>query len=426
MNERSANEQLITIIEQIYHARHEIAVAYDNKGSQFNDDDAEKLNPLVKSYLMKKTGDGVFSLRQKFRELFDLPLGRDNIASFNSNLHEWVKRIEINIQRLSEVSLYLPEDRPRILNEIQENVSDIRDTLEDAVDKLYFKTESSFGTLSTSQSKLEENRFYIEKIATLLESYDEVNKLLSSESFRDDPDVEEILVALPVHCVPIINKLTVINAKLREFMFKQRIIEKQAVKIKALINHINNYPGFRPDNAYDKSSELIQMTIVEPLKIKLMPDLYDANSEEILVPIINDIQAKLKTDNLSKTELKASTLNPEKERTESIEPEPIDAFVEAMLVESFQSHTPVSTISYWAENVRSNDRSISIQEFCFETINFINDNPKYDGKPLSNFVKRHLLLKDVPDFTGNKLLCDIYIYPAKMPKKEALLVLETA
>ena len=74
----------------------------------------------------------------------------------------------------------------------------------------------------------------------------------------------------------------------------------------------------------------------------------------------------------------------------------------------------ISVNDYFAKEVVNTEYNITQESFLYDAVRMFEHPPIIKGKPISAYIKRHLILEDIVDFSGNKRLLDAYLYPAKM------------
>ncbi|NQY26278.1 MAG: hypothetical protein HRT92_03775 [Piscirickettsiaceae bacterium] len=405
---------MIEIIEHMYQNRHILATAYDERGTTLSDDEMTRILPLVKNYMVRKQGGNKIRLDRNFRKLFDLPLLRHKFVAIDTNLHSVVDEIEHLVLELSDIKPEHVDVRMDKVEEINELIGDIYNMLENAIDQLHIKIETNFGLLSMSKSKQAENERYISDISKLLTSYGEVEDILSGGVRRDAPEIRDAVTNLQVRCISAIDKIKFIDKRLREFMFKQREIEFKARQVKALIRHVQKTPNFNPERSEKAFESHIQGRAIKPFSVALYPDVQDKQSEELFAAMVIDIQSKLRIRYENEIKRKESIITHRQNKKEEEMPSPLYNAITAMLVSVHQTGKPEKLTNYWQVNINQkiNKERFSFDEFAYETLLYLDHDPSFGRKRASDYIARHLVLKDVPLFTGNKLLEDVYIYPA--------------
>jgi len=371
---------------------------------------------------VRKQGGQKVRLDRNFRKLFDLPLLRHKFVAIDTNLKSVVDEIEHLVLELSDIKPDKVEERIDKVEEINELIGDIYNMLENAIDHLHSRIETNFGLLSISKSKQAENERYIADISKLLTSYGEVEDILSGGICQDAPEITDGVINLRIRCISAIDKIKFIDKRLREFMFKQREIEFKAKQVKALIRHVQKTPNFNPERSEKAFDSHTQGSTINPFSVELYPDVQDKQSEELFAGIVMDIQSKIRICYKNEIKREKTIITRRQNKQEEEKASPLHNAITAMLVSVHKAGKPEKLSHYWQGNINQNpdNEVVSFDEFAYETILYLEQDPSFGQKKASNYIARYLVLKDVPLFTGNKLLEDVYVYPVSLSSIHAI------
>lgn len=405
---------IVEMLEQIYRARHQIAASYDDRGITLDDEEAMLIQPLIKSYFMRRKGDNEFRLSARFRSLFDLPLRRQKISSIDTSLGDEVKALELAMHIMSEGGHdgVRHETRMEHLGEVEDIIDSIHDLLEDTATKIQNRLNSNFGLLASSKAKQAENQSYLIDLEKLIESFNETRARLHEEPFTDDLDVMGYIQNLEAKCLPIIDKIKRCQNTIREFLFKQREIEHKARRIRGVITHLKKNPGFYPEIAESECDTTPLFAKSEPIKMSGYPDIKSRYSREVMAELVVEIQQRTQLPQVSIVEKQDSHLDTHEMETEEEQIPVAITAVMNMLSYVYKENVKISLKSYWNKN--DGGMLIALDEFAFEAINFLQSNPHIDDMPVLDYVNFELDLIDDPVFSGNKWLNDIIVFPLAM------------
>ena len=213
---------VIEIIEQMYHAREQIAHAYDEREIQASPDEADRILPLVKSYLMNRKGDNNFRLTRRLNALFDLPLRKQRISSIDTNLGDDVRALEDAMRYLNDDSLIghdRYETRIERLGDVEDILYSIHDLLDDNATRIQARLDNNFGLLATSKAKKAENQRYLNDLDKLIDSYNQTIRRLREEPFTDDLDVLDYIENFSGKTIAIVEKIKRCQNTIREFLY---------------------------------------------------------------------------------------------------------------------------------------------------------------------------------------------------------------
>ncbi|MBL4575573.1 MAG: hypothetical protein JKY51_05680 [Opitutaceae bacterium] len=405
---------VIEIIEQMYHAREQIAHAYDEREIQASPDEADRILPLVKSYLMNRKGDNNFRLTRRLNALFDLPLRKQRISSIDTNLGDDVRALEDAMRYLNDDSLIghdRYETRIERLGDVEDILYSIHDLLDDNATRIQARLDNNFGLLATSKAKKAENQRYLNDLDKLIDSYNQTIRRLREEPFTDDLDVLDYIENFSGKTIAIVEKIKRCQNTIREFLYKQREIELKARRIRSVFSHLRRKPGFLSDvsQAEEASEQQNIFYQIKPITISAAPNIDDPVTREEMVDLIQDIQLRSKTAPEEKTS-KGKSLIEGEGLVEEVEdtPEAIKALV-VLMGYTHELGRSVSLKEYWSDH--QSILAVTLDEFAFESINYLQSEPVIDDVPVSEYIDYEITLIDHPIYSGNKWLNDLILMP---------------
>lgn len=407
---------VIEIIEQMYYAREQIAQAYDEREIHASPEEIDRILPLVKSYLMNRKGDNHFRLTRRLNALLDLPLRKQRISSIDTNLGDDVRALEDAMRYLNDDSVIVQnryETRLGHLGDVEDILYSIHDLLDDNATRIQAKLDNNFGLLATSNAKKAENQRYLSDLDKLIDSYNQTIRRLHEDPFIDDLDVLDYIENFSGKTIAIVEKIKRCQNTIREFLYKQREIELKARRIRSVFSHLRRKPGFLSDvtqaeEACDQHNMFYQ---IKPITISAAPNIEDPTIRDEMVDLIQDIQLRSKATHEEKTNKGISLIEADGLISEIQDtPEGIKALI-GLMGYTYQLGKPVSLKDYWLDNQAT--LTLSLDEFAFESINYLQSSPDFDDVPVSEYIDYEVELVDHPIFSGNKWLNDLILIPVE-------------
>ena len=283
---------VLSLIEELYHYRHEIADIYAHGEISIGSDKQELTENLVDKQILGHTNSSNVRLLTHVRELLDKALRKHNIVALNTDMDTQLRALQVTFYQYREKANKGDlEGVERVKLEIRDRFYSIYDLLDMGAKQLQFKVQTSYGQVSSGTARKSENDYYLAQLDKLQSCYDLLSEEFESEVYGDISEAEKMAANINLRLLSFLDRLNSIRSVIRENIFQLRKLEERTKKIRALSQYMNEHPSA----TFDKTMAIAEqcycfMVPQEEIKIRSFPNINSIKQEAWLRALVQNIQ----------------------------------------------------------------------------------------------------------------------------------------
>ena len=408
---------VVSLIEQMYQARHEIAEAYDLGEVDITSCNQKYVEPLLKNNLVSKTSHNYVRLETSFRRLFDMALNKEGLILLDSDLGSEVEAMDVEFSHLIEhESLDNHTESQQTEKSLRDRLYSIYDNLVFTATQLQNKIDLGFGVSDSHSIRLLENQYHFTLLKRLIESFDKVRTEFGQEKFQDHPVMSGLTHNIEVKCLGVIGRLQQIQEVISENIFHHRALEEGALKIRALNKFLKAHSSHYLEKSEASAYKHSYFSRATPVLVCPFPDISNNAHEDTLNEIVTSIQRRIKIESTQAVRDKSS-LDRSDIIVEALVTPPCEIQARRLIKEVHKTKKPISVSLFYnkiCEEQDQDDESINKNYWLYYLLNYFQPEKRFGGKLLSRYIKCHPILIQNASFNGNYDLRDLVVYPSKI------------
>jgi hypothetical protein len=409
---------VVSLIEKLYHSREMIAELYDADDILHFDTPDKKtenlLNTLVNAQFVVPSGTDNYSLDTDLTRIFDKGLRQDTISYLHSDIGGEINKIKQSFITYVNIAPG-PYDEARRKNkrELVKLFLALSHRFNSTAEELFRRTQINFGRSDYSQSRVLENKYYIEELERLKSSYEQVTALLDADEFHQEPLIDDLVTTFKGRTMQFFDKVGQTLTLLKEFSYREREQEERTKLLRKLNRYLDDNPTLFFDDTIEAGSKLGEFAIPRAIDLDSTPDLLNPLHLNDYLGILEKLKNTLKpTENFKRSRSSCDTSTiPQKERFVTLS----DKLLKKMIVDVLQSNKPIKASDALIRFDQGQE--LPPQFWHYTVLHAFFTRRKINGHMITRYLQHKPVYAKFSDLSGNRHVKDVVIAPLKLSKE---------
>ena len=409
---------VVSLLEKLYQSREMIADLYDADDIlQLATPDKKTrnlLNVLVNAQFVVPSGTDNYSLDTDLTRIFDKGLRQDTISYLHSDIGGEVNKIKQSFRTYINIAPGAHDEvKRKNRRELVKLFLALSHRFNSTAEELFRRTQVNFGRSDYSQSRVLENKYYLEELERLKVSYEQVIALLDADEFHQEPLIDDLITTFKGRTMQFFDKVGQTIILLKAFSYKERKQEERTKLLRRLIRHLDDNPTLRFDDTIEAGGNIGEYTIPTPIQMASTPDFYNPKQLDGYLSILEKLKKTLKpTERFKRSRSSCSTSSiAKKEQLIALS----DKLLKQLIVNVLQSRKPIKASE--ALRVLDSNNELNPKFWNYTVLHAFFTRRKFNGHAITKHLQHKPIYADFSELSGNRHVIDAVIAPLKLPKE---------
>jgi hypothetical protein len=364
--------------------------------------------------------DGRMRMPQRVKDIFDRATSRQRLAIYNPDVGNSLSEADsamLDMLAYQDAGDDVAADFSR--QDMKDSLLRAYEDLADATEAIFRRVQQNYGRHPNPERRRARHADYETRLDTIRKALRELTAEIQDVRFNIDDDMDSFLTALNVKMIPLNDRLTQVHKIMRDYMYRQRELERRASKIWAVINHAGRNPGFAMTVVEDRLEKCDFFRRAAEISIAAYPDVADGAVAEKWSDLAARLSARLKARTIVKKKRPDSGLLTPNDDAELAKPYRFVLPMRHLCNAAFTGGVCCSAAGLYpelAEKYPDTFEGISVNQWLYAVNNFMNKDIEVAVEvKTSMFVRHELIGRPSFPLSGVEVLADVIVYPTSMP-----------
>ena len=286
---------VVSLIEKLYKSRDVIASLYDADDiltiESIDKYTLNQLNSLVNAQFVVSSGADAYSLDTDLTRLFDKGLRHDTISYLHADIGGEISKIKHSFSTYTNIK---PGTHVEVIRrnkrELTKLFLGLSHRFNSTAEELFRRTQINFGRTDYTQSRALENKYYLQELEKLKNSYLQVISFLDADEFKQEPLIEDLTTTFKGRTMQFFDKIGQTISLVQQFAYRERKQEQRTTLLRRLMQHLKDNPALRFDDTIESGGNEGIYALPEPIQIRSAPDI----NNPVFIDGYLDVLAQLK------------------------------------------------------------------------------------------------------------------------------------
>ncbi len=364
--------------------------------------------------------DGRMRMPQRVKDIFDRATSRQRMTMYNPDVGNSLSEADSAMQDMlayQDAGDDFAADFSR--QDLKDSLLRAYEDLSDTTEVVFRRVQQNYGRHPNPERRRARHADYETRLDTIRKALREMTAEIQDARFNIDDDMDSFLTALNVKMIPLSDRLTQVHKIMRDYMYRQRELERKAAKIWAVINHVGRNPGFSMTVVEDRLKECDFFRKAAAMPIAAYPDVEDGAVAEKWSDLAARLSARLKSRTIVKKKRPDSGLLAPSADAELAKPYRFALPMRHLCNTAFTGGVCCSAAGLYPELKEKYPgpfEGISVNQWLYAVNNFMNKDLEVAVEvKTSVFIRHELIGRPSFPLSGVEVLADVIVYPSSMP-----------